>query len=285
MYILNRSCIPFLNRKGDILPVWSRVEYPPSKKGGGVLFVVLRTIRIKKRTILVLAVLSLVVLICFRVATARFQERYVTAIAWSLAGKVIVVDPGHGGEDPGALGSTGVHEKDIVLEVAKKLADILRQAGAEALLTRESDRDLSDPGVLSLHDVKRQDLSRRVDLANQSNADLFVSIHVNSFPDRRESGPQTFSQPGSLESKKLAEAIQHELNRFLENPGREAKQVDYYANRATKMPSIIIEIGFISNPGEEKLMLDPVYQNRIAWSIYAGIARYLASPVAAPAPL
>ncbi len=248
----------------------------------GILFVVLRTVRIKKRTILILAVLSLVILTILRVATARYHERYVTAIAWSLAGKVIVVDPGHGGDDPGALGSTGIHEKDIVLEVSKKLADILRQAGAEALLTRENDRDLSDPGILNLHDVKRQDLLRRVELANQKNADLFISIHVNSFPDRRENGPQTFSQPGSEKSKLLAEAIQHELNRFLENPGRKAKQVDYYANRMAKMPSVIVEIGFISNPGEEKLMLDTVYQNRIAWSIYAGIARYLAAPGAAP---
>ncbi len=249
------------------------------------MIIVFRTIRIRKRTILILACALLVTLICFRVATARLQERYVTAIAWSLAGKMIVVDPGHGGEDPGALGSTGVHEKDIVLDVSKKLVDILRQAGAEALLTRENDRDLSDSGILSLHDIKRQDLFRRVDLANQKNADLFISIHVNSFPDRRECGPQTFSQPGSVESKKLAEAIQREFNRYLENPGRAAKQVDYYANRMTKMPSAIIEIGFISNPGEEKLMLDPVYQNRIAWSIYAGIARYLASPGAVPSPL
>ena len=71
-------------------------------------------------------------------------------------------------------------------------------------------------------------------------------------------------------------AFVSELNNFLDNPGRQAKQVDYFANRMTKMPSVIVEIGFISNPGEEKLMLDPVYQNKISWSIYAGIARYLA---------
>ncbi|MCL6634774.1 MAG: N-acetylmuramoyl-L-alanine amidase CwlD [Peptococcaceae bacterium] len=205
-------------------------------------------------------------------------------MSWAVAGKLIVVDPGHGGEDPGALGSTGVHEKDIVLEVSKKLAEILRQAGARVLLTRETDRDLSDPEIKSLHQAKIQDLTRRVELANNSRADLFISIHVNSFPDRREDGAQTFSQPGSEESRRLAVAIQHELNRFLENPGREAKQVDYFANRMTKMPSVIVEIGFISNPKEEKLMLDPHYQSRIAWSIYAGIVRYLAQPRPAAAP-
>ena len=167
-------------------------------------------------------------------------------------------------------------KNDIVLEVSRKLADIMRQSGAQVILTRESDRDLSEPELKNLHKIKVQDLTRRVELANQNNADIFLSIHVNSFPDKRERGAQTFSQPGSEESKKLAMSIQKELNNFLENPGRQAKQVDYFANRMTKMPSVIVEIGFITNPGEEKLMLDPVYQNKIAWSIYAGTARYLA---------
>ncbi|MDD4334294.1 MAG: N-acetylmuramoyl-L-alanine amidase CwlD [Desulfotomaculaceae bacterium] len=192
-----------------------------------------------------------------------------------MANKLIVIDPGHGGVDPGALGSNGVLEKDIVLEVSMKLAEIMRQSGAQVLLTRESDHDLSDPELNNLHRIKVQDLTRRVEMANQNKADIFLSIHVNSFPDKRECGAQTFSQPESEESKKLAMCIQKELNTFLKNPGRQAKQVDYFANRMTKMPSVIVEIGFITNPGEEKLMLDPVYQNKIAWSIYAGTACYL----------
>lgn len=246
--------------------------------------VFVRAIRLRKRTVFALAVLVLTVFISFRAAAARFEERHISTLSWALADKLIVIDPGHGGEDPGALGSTGIHEKDIVLEVSKKLADILRQAGAEVLLTRESDRDLSDPNTRNSYKAKVEDLTHRVELANNRRADLFISIHVNSFPDRREDGAQTFSQPGSAESKKLAVAIQQELNRFLANPGREAKQVDYFANRMTKMPSVIVEIGFISNPREEKLMLDPLYQNKIAWSIYAGIARYLAQPRAVLAP-
>lgn len=246
--------------------------------------VFVRTIRLRKRTLFALAAVALTVFIGFRAAAARIEERHISTLSWALADKLIVIDPGHGGEDPGALGSTGVHEKDIVLEVSKKLADILRQAGAEVLLTRESDRDLSDPNTRNSHKAKVEDLTHRVELANNRRADLFISVHVNSFPDRRENGAQTFSQPGSAESKKLAIAIQQEINRFLENPGREAKQVDYFANRMTKMPSVIVEIGFISNPQEEKLMLDPLYQNKIAWSIYAGIARYLAQPKAALAP-
>ena len=245
----------------------------------------LRTVKFKKSGVFIAALLLAAVLICCRYAYARYEERYISTLSWVMANKIIVIDPGHGGVDPGALGGSGAKEKDIVLEVSKKLADILRQSGAEVLLTRENDRDLSDEDLYNLYKSKVQDLTRRVELANQNNADIFISIHVNSFTDKREKGAQTFSQPGSEESKKLAAAIQKELNNFLENPGREAKQVDYFANRMTKMPSVIVEIGFISNPGEEKLMLDPVYQNKIAWSIYAGAARYLveASPAAARA--
>ncbi len=220
--------------------------------------------------------LLLLFLFAYKNVAARYEERSIAALSWVLAGKLIVVDPGHGGEDPGALGHSGVHEKGIVLDVSKKLAETLRQSGAQVLLTRESDRDLSDQDLHNMYGIKVQDLTRRVELANNNNADLFISIHVNSFPDRRENGSQTFSQPGSEESWKLAVAIQEELNRFLENPGRAPKQVDYFANRMTKMPSVIVEIGFISNPQEEKLMLDPVYQNKTAWAIHAGIARYLA---------
>lgn len=237
--------------------------------------VLLRTIILKRSSAFILILVLTASLASYKFVSARYEERHIAALSWVMAGKLVVIDPGHGGVDPGALGSNGVHEKNIVLEVSQKLADILRQAGAEVLLTRESDRDLSDPELQNLYKIKVQDLTRRVELANQNNADIFLSIHVNSFPDRRQCGAQTFSQPGSEESKKLAVAIQKELNNFLDNPGRQAKQVDYFANRMTKMPSVIVEIGFISNPAEEKLMLDPVYQNKIAWSVYAGIARYL----------
>ncbi len=245
--------------------------------------VLVRAFRLNKKKSLIIIVAVIVLILCFKFATYRYEERYIATLSWVLNGRVIVIDPGHGGYDPGALGSKGIHEKEIVLDVSKNLADILRQAGAEVLLTRENDIDLSDPGS-SLYRAKEQDMTRRVDLANRVQADIFLSIHCNSFPDGRQRGAQTFSQPGSEESKKLAVSIQRELNRFLEFPGREAKQVDYFTGRMTKMPSVIVEIGFISNNREENLMLDQIYQNKIAWSIYAGVARYLAQSGAAAEP-
>ncbi len=238
--------------------------------------IMLRTVKLKKSGVVVLMLLLIIFLGYYKSFSKKYEEKYISTLSWVMANKLIVIDPGHGGVDPGALGSNGVHEKDIVLEVSMKLAEMMRQSGAQVLLTRESDRDLSDPGLSNLHEIKLQDLTRRVELANQNNADIFLSIHVNSFPDRRECGAQTFSQPGSEESKKLAMSIQKEFNNFLKNPGRQAKQVDYFACRTSKMPSVIVEIGFISNSSEEKLMMDPLYQNTVAWSIYAGTARYLA---------
>ncbi|MDD4237663.1 MAG: N-acetylmuramoyl-L-alanine amidase CwlD [Desulfotomaculaceae bacterium] len=233
---------------------------------------------------LVLAALAVVLLTGYRAAVDRFEKHHITTLAWAVSEKIIIIDPGHGGDDPGAVGESGTLEKEIVLEVSKKLAGILTQAGAQVYLTRDTDQDLSDPEQKNSYGSKMQDLTRRVELANQKQADLFISVHVNSFPDHREGGAQTFSQPGEGDSKKLAEAIQQEMNRFTLNPGRQAKQVDYFANRMAKMPSAIVEIGFISNPQEEKLLADPIYQDKVAWSIYAGITRYLSQPKTAMAP-
>jgi len=234
--------------------------------------------------LLALAALAVVMLTGYRAAVDQFEKHHIATLAWAVSNKVIIIDPGHGGDDPGAIGTAGTLEKEIVLEVSKKLAGILSQAGAQVFLTRDSDRDLSDPEPKSPFNSKLQDLTKRVELGNQKQADLFISIHVNSFPDRREGGAQTFSQPGEVDSKKLAEAIQQEMNRFTVNPGRQAKQVDYYATRMAKMPSTIVEIGFISNPQEEKMLVDHIYQDKVAWSIYAGITRYLSQPKTAMAP-
>jgi N-acetylmuramoyl-L-alanine amidase len=241
--------------------------------------------KFRKGYIFALLVLLLTAGIGYRALTSFLAERYIATLSWALADKLIVIDPGHGGNDPGAVGNKGVHEKDIVLEVSKKLGAILRQAGAEVILTRETDHDLAGTAGNYSYRSKIDDLTRRVTIANENKADLFISIHVNSFPDPREKGAQTFSQPGSAASKQLAKAIQQELNNHLQNSDRQNKQVDFYTNRMANMPSTIIEIGFITNPGEESLMLNPQYQQKIAWSIYAGIARYLAEPKAVLSPL
>ncbi len=237
----------------------------------------LRVIRVRFRYLLLLALIMVIGYTTVRTIYDNLENRRVAALSWSVANKVIVVDPGHGGIDPGSKGANGVIEEDITLEVSRKLAAVLGQAGAIVLMTRESDMDLSDADGGSLITRKRQDLSRRVALANEHNADAFISVHVNSFKSGpMEHGAQTFYQPGSEKGQKLATSIQSELVRLLKNTGRQAKAVDYYTTRNAKMSAVIVEIGFISNPKEEKLMCDIDYQGKLAYVIYSGIVRYFA---------
>ncbi|TYO93811.1 N-acetylmuramoyl-L-alanine amidase CwlD [Desulfallas thermosapovorans] len=237
----------------------------------------LRVIRVKIRFLLLVVIVMVAVYYTVQGIANNLENRRVATLSWSVANKVIVVDPGHGGIDPGSTGATGVLEKDITLAVSRKLSTVLGQGGAIVLMTRESDTDLSDADGGKLITRKRQDLSRRVALANERNADAFICVHVNSFKSGpKEHGAQTFYQPGSEEGQRLAMAIQGELVRLLKNTTRRAKAVDYYTTRNAKMPSVIVEIGFISNPGEEKLMCDEDYQAKLAYAIYSGLVKYFA---------
>ncbi len=198
--------------------------------------------------------------------------------SWAVANRVIIVDPGHGGIDPGAVGYKGINEKDIVLDVSKRLRGLLEQAGAKVIMTRESDVDFGTSSPANPSARKREDLTRRVELANQSKADLFLSIHVNAFPSARWRGAQTFYQRNQLEGGKLAKAIQSELVRIMGNTTRVAKAEDFFTTRNTNMASVVVEIGFISNPAEAQLMTNPAYQRKLAYAIYSGLVKYYAVP-------
>jgi len=241
--------------------------------------VVIRTYRFRKRCFAALALLALLSFPLSGFIGARAARQSVAALAWSVANKVIVVDPGHGGFDPGVVGKNGVQEKDITLAIGKRLAEYLRQSGATVLMTRETDIDLSEPGTIGLAAKKREDLKKRVTLANEHKADLFVSIHVNSYTSPGPRGAQTFVQPGFPGSRQAGQAIQSELAAWLKNTDRHTKEVDYYVTRNTSMPAVLVETGFISNEGESRLLQDPAYQSKLAWAIYAGIVKYFNQPV------
>ncbi|MCL6612714.1 MAG: N-acetylmuramoyl-L-alanine amidase [Peptococcaceae bacterium] len=201
------------------------------------------------------------------------ERRSIEALSTALSGRLIVIDPGHGGIDTGARSPGGTLEKDITLEVSKRLAAMLGQGGAAVILTRETDTWLADSDATH---KKRSDLINRVDIANRNNADVFISIHANSFMfSRSQRGAQTFSQPGSEEGEVLSQYIQNELIRVLGNTRRKPGQIDYFIRRS-KVPAVIVEIGFLSNPGEERLLLDSAYQSKIAFAIYCGLVKYFA---------
>ena len=239
-------------------------------------YIFLSAWRLRKRNMALLLVLICLATLGVSLWQEQLAQGEVIALAPVLKDRVIVIDPGHGGVDPGAVGRNKTLEKDITLEVAKRLALVISQSGAAVILTRDGDNDLSDPDVKGLLAKKRQDLKRRVDIANERGAEVYLSIHVNSYPSANLTGAQTFYQSGQEGGRVLAEAIQDELRRVLKNTTRVAKGMDFYTNRVTRMPSATVEIGFMSNPEEEKLLSDSNYQNKVVWGIYVGVIRYFA---------
>ncbi|AMQ22145.1 N-acetylmuramoyl-L-alanine amidase CwlD [Geobacillus sp. JS12] len=194
-----------------------------------------------------------------------------------LSGRIIVLDPGHGGPDGGAVGGEAV-EKDIALNVAKKLRDYLQQQGALVLMTRETDRDLASPSTRGYSRRKTEDLLERTAFVNRSNADLFISIHLNAIPSPRWRGAQTFYYGSFIENERLARLIQAELRRNLENTHRLAKMIDtVYLLKHAKIPGALVEVGFLSNPDERELLVSDGYQTKLAASIYKGVLRYFSN--------
>lgn len=186
----------------------------------------------------------------------------------------VVVDAGHGGNDPGKVGVNGALEKDINLAIAKRLAVLLEQADVEAVLTRTQDAGLYDADA----DRKKvQDMKRRIEVMEKAEPDIVVSIHQNSYNGAEVRGAQVFYYTGSQEGKKLADLVQAQLIAGLDpQNGRTAKANDsYYLLRKTSRPIIIAECGFLSNPKEEELLCDPSYQEKVAWQLHLGILRYL----------
>lgn len=192
-----------------------------------------------------------------------------------LSGKTIAIDPGHGGPDGGAKSKSGIVEKEITLTIAKQLKDYLQEAGAVVVMTREEDKDLANPGTKGYSKRKTEDLLERAELVTKKKADLMLSVHLNSIPSQKWSGAQTFYYPANVESSTLAAHIQNELIRNLENTERVPKITEtVYLLKAVKIPSALVEVGFLSNPEEAALMATGKYQKKVAASIYQGVLKY-----------
>ena len=208
-----------------------------------------------------------------------FQWQFTDNKSWEswnlpLTGKVIYIDPGHGGPDGGAVGNSTL-EKDIALNVTLKLKDYLQEQGALVLVTREEDVDLADEDTTGYSRRKVEDLKNRVKVINESEADLFLSVHLNAIPSAKWSGAQTFYSSQYKENENVAKFIQDELRINLENTTRKAKPINgIFLLKKVEKPGALVEIGFLSNPQEEKLLTTDKYQDKVAASIYNGILRY-----------
>jgi len=175
-----------------------------------------------------------------------------------LAGRQFVIDPGHGGKDPGAVGSE-VYEKTLALTTAKKLGEQLRHQGASVTFTREDDTYLS--------------LGERVNISNSTNPDAFISLHYNASEDQAAHGVETFYKNES-ESQMLAESVQTSLMSHVHLDNRGAKQADFQVLRENQQSAILIELGFISNSEEQQTIQTDNYQNHAAEGIIAGLEDY-----------
>ncbi|WP_163539083.1 N-acetylmuramoyl-L-alanine amidase CwlD [Gracilibacillus sp. YIM 98692] len=198
--------------------------------------------------------------------------------SWSLplAGKTVVIDPGHGGVDGGAVGDDNTLEKDITLAVSNMLRDYLQQAGAVVYLTREGDYDLAEEDTQGYSKRKVEDIHQRVAFIKEKEADLFVSVHLNALPNKKWKGAQTFYFPGKEKNELLATSIQDEIIRNLENTNRKALPLhQIFLLKYAETTGALVEIGFLSNSEERGLLKTRRYQQKMAASIYEGILHYV----------
>lgn len=187
----------------------------------------------------------------------------------------VVIDAGHGGYDPGATRSGGVFEKDLNLAVARYVREYLTRSGIRVVMTREEDTDYLLPGDLGGKTKKQTDLDGRIQLIEKSEAQICVSLHINSVPGSQMSGAETFYQAERADAKQLAETIQEELRKVNNMPQRVAKPGQFYLTQNVPIPTVIVELGYLSNPKESKLLQQPGYQQQLAAAIAQGIANYL----------
>jgi N-acetylmuramoyl-L-alanine amidase len=208
----------------------------------------------------------------------------------------VAIDPGHGGRDTGAVGTipagtpTGlpartdsqgrpaIYEKDVNLDVSLRLDAWLRQRGARTILTRTRDTGAGDRP----YTTARADLGTRVDIANEAGADVFVSVHNNALGST-SSGTETFHfYYSSAAARTLAQDVQRELVATLRLPDRGVKTAGFYVLRHTRMPAILVEGAFLSNPTEARLLADPAIRQRMAEAIGRGVERFAGRAVASP---
>lgn len=211
-------------------------------------------------------------------ATTQSGDK-VTAISGSgnyrtsggLKGKIITLDAGHGGSDPGAIGAEGTKEKNITLAITQRVQELLEKEGAKVYMTRTTDVDVCGPNASD-----RDELQARVNVAEKYNSDLFVSLHINSSVNKSVGGFSSYYYPKTDADLKLAQKIQNKLaaNFGVDNLG--VRQANFYVIKRSSMPATLVEMCFISNPNEEKLMKGIWFQKKTATLIVEGIADYFA---------
>ncbi len=226
---------------------------------------------IKKRVLIISAVIFAVIIAAAAVMTGTGGR---AAGGAAKKGFGIAIDAGHGGIDGGVTGvATKVKESDLNLAVTKKLENYLLVYGANVTLTRKNQDGLYG---LTSKNRKRHDMEKRKQIIGASNADIVISIHMNSFPQQaKQRGAQVFYNRHSEKSKALAEMIRLSLSKNIEYCDRSIMTGDYYILECTDKPAVIVECGFLSNAADEALLITRDYQEKLAYYIFCAAVAYL----------
>ena len=228
-------------------------------------------------------VLAVMVLMGFLVLSVVFYSRTysrVSAAISNISGTQtklkVVIDPGHGGNDPGGIGVSGVLEKDVNLSVALFLKANLESQGMEVIMTRDTDKALYSSE--SSTNKKKEDLAKRIEIITETNPDFVLCIHQNIFTDAKYSGAQVFYYQESEESARLAACLQAQLiaGGDPDNTRVPKSNMNYYMLKNSPVPIVIVECGFLTNAEEEAKLGTEEYQRKLAWNIYLGTMQYLA---------
>lgn len=186
-----------------------------------------------------------------------------------IKGKIITIDPGHGGSDPGAVGAKGTLEKDITLDISQRLKKELEKLGATVYMTRNSDKEVAGPGASDV-----DELQARINVAEKHRSDLFISVHINSSVNKKVGGFSAYYYPKTKFDTKIAKSIHDELT---ENFGRDdmgIREANFYVIKRCSMPATLLELCFISNKKEEKLLRGNWFQTKSAKLIAKGVEKY-----------
>lgn len=210
------------------------------------------------------------VFLFFIIGVLSINIAYASENNLELLGKVIYLDAGHGGIDSGAT-YKNIKEKDINLAISLKLEEELTKEGAIVYQTRYGDYDLSVPNTINR---KRSDLSRRSNIINKANPDLFISIHLNAESTGIWRGPQVFYNDNNKKNENIAKLFQKELNKNLKGNREYKKDNSLYLQKRIKSPGVLVEVGFLSNSNDRYLLKKEEYQNKIAKIITRAVIYY-----------
>ncbi len=217
----------------------------------------------------------LILLLIGLAAVSRHLEKQTLSEKVDTKEKVVVVDCGHGGDDPGKVGINDVLEKDINLQIGKRVKKKLEKKGYEVIMTREKDETLAEK---SSSNKKIQDMKARVAMINETAPSIAISIHQNSYQGESVHGAQIFYYSHSTDGEEAAKIMQEAFLSADPDNTRQAKANDtYYLLKRTEVPTIIVECGFLSNRKEAELLAGEEYQKKVAKAIVSGVEKYLSS--------